>query len=259
MRSVKEKIIINSEYEFLRDYIRQIPRNFYKLGTVIEDKRNIIREDCIDGKKFIIKSYRKIYLANRIRYSFFAPSKAQRAFNHAEILLQKGFKTPTPVAYIEVKKHGLITESFFISEYLDFFPLNTLPEYNPDKTLKFLLNLSRFTYKLHQNGIFHRDYSLGNILCKESQNDFEFALVDNNRMSFGPISFSKRMRNLVKLGLPVEHLIWIIKEYARLQNADEVISLERLFHYKRSELAQRQRKQMLKMNVLSLLKSFCSY
>jgi hypothetical protein len=134
-----------------------------------------------------------------------------------------------------------------------------LPEYDSDKTLNFLLNLSRFTYKLHQNGVFHKDYSLGYILYKETQNDFEFALVDNNRMGFGPISFSKRMRNLVKLGLPVEHLIWIIKEYSRLLNADEVVSLERLFHYKRSELAQRQRKQMLKMNVISVLKSFCSY
>lgn len=259
MTSVKVKIVISAEYEDLRGYITRIPTNFDHLGTIIESKRNIIREDCTDGKKLVIKSYRKIYLTNRIRYSFFSPSKAQRAFDHAQILLRKGFITPTPVAYIEVKRHGLIGHSFFVSEYLDYTPLHMLPEYDPDKTLKFLLDLSRYTYRLHQNGIFHKDYTLGNILCNETENEFQFALVDNNRMRFGPISFSRRMRNLVKLGLPVEHLTWITKEYARLVNADEVVSLERLFHFKRSELALRQRKQTLKKNVISVLKSLCSY
>lgn len=241
-----KKIIIHPKYEFLRQYIVDIPENFDSLGTVMESRRNIIREDCVFGTRLVIKSFRRIYLTNRIRYSFFYPSKAQRAFDYAKILLDKGFNTPFPIAYIEVKPYGLINQSFFISEYTDFQPLQMVSDWGSFITSELILELARYTFRLHQNNIYHIDYTLGNILFKLIDNQYQFALVDNNRMNFGPVSYEKGIKNLVKLGLPVEHLTLIAKEYARLGKADEIISLERLFPYKRSELWRRQIKQSLK-------------
>jgi serine/threonine protein kinase len=250
-----KKIIINPEYEFLRKYIEDIPENFDSIGTVMESKRNIIREDSIQGTRVVIKSFRRIYLTNRIHYSFFYPSKAERAFDHAMILRHNGFNTAMPIAYIEVTRYGLINQSFFISEYLDYQPLNKVSDWESFMESELILELARYTLRLHLNNIYHKDYSLGNILFKKIDNKYQFALVDNNRMSFGPVSVEKGIRNLVKLGLPIEHLTRLAKEYARLRKVDELMSLERLFHYKRSELDKRQMKQSLK-GMMAALKSY---
>src|SRR5688572_1013172 len=123
---MKRIFTVGQDYSFLRNYIEDIPENFDTLGKLIQSNRNVIREDFVDGKKLVIKSYRRIYLPNRIRYTYFYPSKAQRAFDYAKILLQKGFHTPQPIAYIEIIQNGLINQSYFISEYSDFQPLDSI-------------------------------------------------------------------------------------------------------------------------------------
>jgi hypothetical protein len=58
--------------------------------------------------------------------------------------------------------------------------------------------LAQFTYRLHQNNIYYIDYTLGNILYKKKDGKYHFALVDNDRMDFGPISVEKGIKNLVR-------------------------------------------------------------
>ena len=249
-----KKIIIDPKFEFLRKYISDIPNTFDSNGSVLENKRNVIRETEVHGLKLVIKSFRRIYLPNRIRYSFFYPSKAQRAFDYAKILLKKGIRTPQPIGYIEVKRYGLIHESFFISDSIDFTPLQVGREEKPVMTPEFMIELARFTYKLHQSNIYHVDYSLGNILFKKIDGAWQFALVDNNRMTFGPVSFHKGIRALVKLTLPVEFLTWIGKEYARLRKVNEIIAVAALFQYKRRHMLNRQMKGSMK-GIVAHLKS----
>jgi hypothetical protein len=250
---VRTQIIINPPFESLRSYIEKIPENFECLGEVIEANRNVLRKDSVEGLPIVMKSFRRIYLTNRIRYSFFHPSKAERAFDHAIILRHNGFNSPTPIAYIEVKSFGLISQSYFIAEYTDFEPLQTIPDWdNVDGQLwEALVN---YTYQLHQNNIYPIDYTLGNILYKKIDGKYQFTLVDTNRMKFGPVSVEAGIRNFVRLGLPVETLAWLAKEYARLRQIDEIRSLERLFHYKRNEVEGRRMKQHLK-NMISSMKS----
>ncbi len=250
---MRTQIVINPTFEYLRSYIERIPENFDSLGHVIEDKRNVLRKDWVDEMPIVLKSFRRIYLTNKIRYSFFHPSKAERAFDHAMILRHNGFNSPTPIAYIEVKSFGLISQSYFIAEYTDFEPLQTVTDWhNVDGQL--WEGLVNYTYQLHQNNIYPIDYTLGNILYKKIDGKFQFTLVDTNRMNFGPVSVEAGIRNFVRLGLPVETLTWLAKEYARLRHIDEIRSLERLFHYKRNEVEGRRMKQHLK-NMISSVRS----
>lgn len=241
-----KKVIVAPEYDFLRDYIEDIPGRFHSIGTVLHAKRNTIREDYIKGTRLVIKSFGGIYLANRIRYTYFYPSKAQRAFENAKILLQKGFNTPRPIAYIEITRNGLIDQMYFICEFTDFQPLNVINEISAEKCLPLLLEIAQHTFRLHQNNIYHIDYSSGNILFRNNNNKYELALIDNNRMKFGSITFEKGIRNFVRLDLPVDHLTLIAKEYSRLWNVAESTGIQLLFHYKGNYSRRRLRKKSLK-------------
>ena len=228
------KFVVHPDYRHLEDYVREIPERFDALGRVIHQDRNTLRRVEIADTALVIKSYGRIYLPNRIRYTYFYPSKAQRAYDYAGVLLENGFQTPRPVAYIERFARGILAESYFISEYTDFQPLKTirtLPSYEQAALLE---DLATFTYRLHQSHIYHGDYSIGNILFKKLDGGFEFSLVDNNRMKFGPVNFERGIRTMGRLGLPAEQLVAIGKMYGRLWNVDEIVVMERLFHYQRS-------------------------
>lgn len=222
---------------------------------MLHAKRNIIKEDTVQGVHLVIKSFKRIYLPNRIRYTYFASSKAQRAFDNAHILTRLGFTTPRPIAYIEITRDGLITEMYFVSEYTDFVALDTMRQTSLEDARPLLLQLAQHTYKLHQTGVYHIDYNLENILFRKHANgQFELSLIDNNRMKFGEIRFEDGIQNFERLGLSAEHLTLIGQEYARLSNVPEVIAIERLFYYKRRQLDRRLRKKALK-EILAGLKN----
>lgn len=93
------KVVVHPDYPHLEEYVREIPERFHALGKIIHKDRNILRRDEAADTALVIKSYGRIYLPNRIRYTYFYPSKAQRAFDYAGLLLQNGFGTPRPIAY----------------------------------------------------------------------------------------------------------------------------------------------------------------
>lgn len=249
-----KRVIIDPAYSFLQEYIENIPRAFGDRGIVMHAKRNIIKEDTVDGVRLVIKSFKRIYLPNRIRYTYFASSKAQAAFDNAHILTRLAFTTPRPIAYIEITRDGLITEMYFVAEYTDFVALNSMREASLEDARPLLLQLARHTYKLHKTGVYHIDYNLENILFRKHDDRYELSLIDNNRMKFGRIRFNEGIRNFERLGLTAEHLTLIGQEYARLSNVPEVIAVERLFHYKRKQLERRMRKKAWK-EILAGLKN----
>ncbi|MBT1688182.1 lipopolysaccharide kinase InaA family protein [Dawidia soli] len=249
-----KRIITDPAYSFLQEYVENIPHTFGDRGIVLHAKRNIIKEDTVHGVHLVIKSFKRIYLPNRIRYTYFASSKAQRAFDNAHILTKLGFTTPRPIAYIEITRDGLITDMYFVSEYTDFVALDKIREAPLEEARPLLLQLARHTYQLHQTGVYHIDYNLENILFRQHDGRYELSLIDNNRMKFGLIRFNDGIRNFERLGLSTEHLTFVGREYARLWNVPEVIAIERLFYYKRKQLEKRLRKKALKQ-VLAGLKN----
>ncbi len=63
-------------------------------------------------KSSVVKYFKIPYFINKIVYTFFKKSKAQKSYEYA--LKIKDF-TPKPIGYIEFYKFGLLDESYFVS------------------------------------------------------------------------------------------------------------------------------------------------
>ncbi|PUZ21536.1 Lipopolysaccharide kinase (Kdo/WaaP) family protein [Chitinophaga costaii] len=238
---------IAAQYEFLGKYIEHLPISFNSVGTAVHSGRNIIRIDVQQNVKLVIKSYRQIYIFNRFFYANVVPSKAKRAFLYAQKLLNKGFQTPAPIAYIECVKKGLMRDSYFVSTYVDYQPLRDIYQMPREEALKILDQLAALTWQLHQEGIYHKDYSIGNILFKKNeQGHYDFSLVDNNRMKFTKGSFGDRMKNLRRLDLPLPMLAYFCQQYAKISGENDLLSLSTMLNYRKNRLVYRTRKDRIK-------------
>lgn len=228
------KITVNPTYEHLRNFIERIPYTFEKEGRVIYSGRNLIKVMEVDGIEINVKRYGIPAFANRVVYSFFRTPKGRRAFEYPHMLLQKGFETPVPIAYVEERRYGLINYSYFISmqspyqrSFYEFG--NADVEDCKDVVVAF----ARYTAELHQAGIMHRDYSPGNILFDKIGDNYHFALVDINRMTFGVISVEMGCANFARLWGQIAFFELLAKEYARARHADEACCVKRVLECRR--------------------------
>jgi len=108
-------IILNPAFESLRAFVETVPQIFEKEGRTIYKDRNEIKVFSVGSTDLNVKRYKIPMLFNRFIYTFFRQSKGIRAFEYPQQVLEKGFETPEPIAYIEIKKWGMIHYSFFIS------------------------------------------------------------------------------------------------------------------------------------------------
>lgn len=246
---MKISVTINPKFDFLKDYVDKIPSTFESLPNTIYRDRNVVKVDEVSNVKLVIKSYNRIYLTNRIRYSYFYPSKAERAYTNAFELLKRGFQTPEPVAFIECFEFGLLKKSYFISLHSEFSPLATAIANDRGMLIR---DLVRFTYQLHQQGIYHMDFSNGNILYKKQGDGFQFSLIDNNRMKFGKFDYARRLKNFRQLGLTNVQLINVAEEYARLEQSNEIKTIEQIFHYVRKHRERNNLKKQAKRLALTV-------
>ncbi|GAB3650082.1 hypothetical protein GCM10028791_16810 [Echinicola sediminis] len=229
---MKKIIKVHPHFEHLREYIKEIPEKFNDRGELIYDLRNHVRVDEVEGVKIVIKSFRKIYLANKFIYAFFRPTKASRAYEYALILKEKGIQTPQPIAYIDCMQNGMLKSGYFVALFTDYRPLSSFNFEDQMMTKQLLDNLSRFTYKLHREGIYHEDYTLDNILFLENKEGYDFALIDNNRMKLIPVNEKMAAKNLGRLGLAPEMMTYLIRKYAELGNVDLLKELKLYYDYK---------------------------
>jgi serine/threonine protein kinase len=176
--------------------------------------RNEIKIIEIDKRQYVVKSFKKPHFVNKIVYSFFRTSKAQRSYDNS--LMLQDF-APTPIAYIEFYEASLLAQSYFISEYYPYdFTMKPplLDPHFPDRNA-LLEAFTNFTYELHQNKIFHIDYSPGNILVKKIQGAYQFKIVDVNRMRFFILTNSDRAKNFAKLTSNLEDIKKIADFYTK--------------------------------------------
>ena len=213
---------------------QQLIANFRNTGEVFGDgQRNTIKLFQLHGKTINIKSFKIPNLINKIAYQYFRKSKARRAFEYANILIERNIGTPQPIAYYENYSEIGLHDSYYISEHLEcdltFRELVTFPEYDDHENI--LRKFTRFSFNLHEKGVEFLDHSPGNTLIKkEASGDYSFYLVDLNRMNFHDnLSFELRMKNLSRL-TPKKEMIQIISnEYASLSGIPEDKVFEKLW------------------------------
>lgn len=219
---MKRKITLNPEYRHLAPVISQIPNFFLLAGEYVHDGRNKIKVFDTEGMTLNVKRYRIPLFFNRLAYLYLRQPKAQRAYDYALKLRSMGVNTPTPVAYIVDQHKGLLEFSYFVSLQMNYsrrfyeFGTNELTEEN----IRILKQFGRYTAHLHEQGIYHRDYSPGNILFDVKGEETEFCLVDINRMYFGAVSLKKGCANFARLWGSPEMFRIIATAYAEARGAD---------------------------------------
>ncbi len=220
------KIKVHPEYEHLRTYIEGIPRDEYPFEEVYCHRRNVVARITLCDKDFVVKKFKRPTLLNCLVYTLFRKSKARRAYENALLLLEKGVKTPFPVAYIEVKRYGFFHTGYFISEYMN---LPTLAEAKSrgaehNETGKRMgYDLILFTIDLQNKKVLPLDYNPSNIFYhfNEDSGHYEFALTDINRMRFGSFSWNRdTMRSFEQFGISTKDIYAFLKEYSSEKGVD---------------------------------------
>jgi hypothetical protein len=228
------KYSINTFFKSNENQILDCISNFHNKGKLFGDgKRNKIKLFDLEGITINIKSFKKPHFINKIIYSYFRKSKARRSFEFANKLIENGFGTPTPIAFSENFDSIGLRDSYYVSEHLEcdltFRELVEIPDFPNHETI--LRQFTHFSFQLHQKGIEFKDHSPGNTLIKKvSENEYDFFLVDLNRMDFHEsMSFEKRMKNLCRLTPHKEMVAIISNEYAKISGEGEALIFETLW------------------------------
>ena len=215
------KIVENIHQKQFSDFVKDIHLQFDKEGTIIFKKRNEIRVFDVGGVMLNVKRFHVPAFFNRIIYTFFRLSKAQRSYQNAVKVKEKGIETPEPVAYIITKRGGLLHYSYYISRQADHN--RTMYEFGKggiEGREHILDKFAEFTAYLHNTGVYHKDYSPGNILFKECDKGVEFCVVDINRMFFGDVSISLGCSNFARLWGQEPLFRLVAGKYAELKNIE---------------------------------------
>lgn len=214
------KIKVNKGYENFQDFVINIKSYFQNNKQTIHKARNELKIIEYNKLDTIVKSFKIPNILRRIFYTYFRESKAKKSFEYS--LKIKDF-TPKPIGYIEFYENSLLHESYFISEKFeyDFTIREPLLDDNFKDKENILKAFAKFTYELHQNNIFHNDYSPGNILIKKDEDAFIFKIVDINRMKFDALDFQHRAKSFSKLWARDDELEIIANEYLKYYTTDQ--------------------------------------
>ncbi len=181
-------------------------------------RRNLIMNmTAPDGTLLCVKRFQQPRGLNRIIYSTgLRKPKGRRAYTYPTLLTDRGIETPEAVAYIEDRNAiGLLRQCWLVSMHCPYAHLlyemgNATPDvYEPVATA-----LAAFAAHMHQQEVLHLDFSPGNILWDGGT---RFAIVDINRMRFGPVSEKDGCKSFARLWGPKRFILLLTEEYARLR------------------------------------------
>ncbi len=212
------KRVFQETYRSFKNELDGFIQNFDTSGEDFGNQdRNSLKLFHLNGQVVNIKSFRVPNLINQVAYKFFRKSKAQRSFEYANKLTSLNVGTPEPIAYYEFKTLFLFKKSYYISEQLDcdltYRELTTnfdFPDYE-----NILRAFTRFTFDLHEKNIHFLDHSPGNTLIKKTRKEYNFFLVDLNRMEFKTLDFETRIKNFSKLTIHRYMVEIMSDEYAK--------------------------------------------
>ncbi len=240
-------IIINPDFNSLKDFLYTLPTVFEETGETIYKARNEVKKINVNGLEINVKKYRKPIFINQIIYSLFRKSKAERAYKNGMEVIKKGFDTPTPIAYIEIKKYFLLKEAYFICLQCPYTRMFREFE-KADITGKehIIEALAVYTAKMQEKNIFHLDFSIGNILFEDSPNGVLFSIVDLNRMRFLNVDKHLGCRNFERLRGTEAFFKVLAKAYAKAKGLDETECTDLILTYHKKYLQKFNRHKKMK-------------
>ena len=238
---------LDSNYHNMENFVFNIKKHFSENKNTIFAKRNIIKILEYNNKKIVVKSFKIPNLVNQFAYKFIRDSKAKRSFLNAQKLVKLDVKTPKPIAYVEFFD-PLLGESFYICEHFDYdFEIRAvLRDSHFEDRENIFKEFALFSYELHQKGVYHIDFSPGNVLIKKKVDRYIFSIVDVNRMRFMKFDDKLRFQNLSRFSATDEDTKIIAKEYAKVSGIDESFAIRELFFFHQKHQKYMQNKKRLK-------------
>jgi hypothetical protein len=251
--------VLSEAYSQYKNDILNILKNFKNEGvTVGHGNRNTVKYFIVDGMKFNFKSFKQHNIINRHVYKYYRKSKSRRSYEYAQMLLDKGFFTPKPIAFVENHDFIGVTSSYYVSKQLE--DVSTLTEVfnNPlfNDREKIIKGYTKLIFQLHENGIEFIDNASGNFLIKKFGEEYRFFLVDLNRMNFyNEINISKRLQNFERLTNDLEIIKIISSEYGLLSGNPYEFCLKKIIDFSNKKKFKLKVKKILKFYKFFLRKN----
>ena len=201
------------------EFLKNLPENFDNIGTTIYAERNQIKVVDLNGHKLNIKKYCIPPIINRIFYSIgLRTPKCVSAFVNAQKILKHGFDTPKPYAYIIERQNGLIRHSYLISDQIE-----NVRQVRACWGVNFMRAFAIYTAQIHERGLFSRDYTSGNILCRKENGKYRFFLIDVNRFYFKnrPLTLDEAPYNIYTSMTSEKDLCFFIRCYSEYRGMSE--------------------------------------
>ncbi len=169
--------------------------------------RNTLRIYECGGREVVVKSFDGMSALSRIIYGVSGNSKARKAHDYAERLRACGIDTPESVAYVDVRKGGRLLHSYSVTMMSAYESVGDVWEHlgeslHTEETQRFLRELGRFLFQLHETGAIHGDLNRDNIMFERQPDDtLRFQVIDINRMSFhSRLSLTRRIWDTCRMG-----------------------------------------------------------
>lgn len=224
---MKTKVYIANEYEgnaSLEAFIHALPQSFEQGGEMLWNGRNKIKSFVLDdGKDIVVKRFKPLKAIQKFGY-LFRDHKAHKAFVNGQELVRRGFDTPQPIACVEHREGGLISDAYYLCGHNDMPPIEDLL-CRDDWDKELATAFARFVASLHQQGILHHDLNDTNVrFARNEKGEYAFSLIDINRMSFydkmDDIPMKERIENMTRFTGRLSLFEFVAKEYAAVCGLD---------------------------------------
>ncbi len=221
-----------------------------KKNIILFQKRNVIKIVDFNGEKYVVKSFKIPHLINKIVYKFFRDSKAKRSYENSVKLIELNINTPKPIGYIEFSSIAFFKDSYYISSFFDYdFEIRAVfKDKNFKDREKILRKFIEFTFDIHNKGVYHVDYSPGNILVKIIDAEYIFYVIDVNRMKFLEFDIDLRIKSISKLTSNSDDNNLMITYYSEVSNIDlELLKVRYTFYLNEQQKYLENKKRLKKM------------
>jgi len=226
------KYKLHPDYAEFKDELFNIKTIFSQYDDTIHKARNVLKIIPLHSIDTVVKAFRIPNAINQFAYAYIRKSKAYKSYFNAVKLEELDINTPSPIGFIEFYRNGFFKESFFLSKHYPYdFTMADVRDNNPTEKKEILKAFAKFTHELHQKGVWHVDYSGGNILINTTDNGYDFSLVDINRMEFKTVAAYEGLENFNKLWLNEEDLRVLAQSYAELGKLNIQKAIQEILHH----------------------------
>lgn len=212
-------VIVHPRYRAALKTVQRLPEIFDTDGITLYRGRNVVKRFDTDNGTWVVKRYKRPNRVQRIAYTFFKKSKAERAYRYARLMRERGIDTPEGIACILQKHNGLLQDSYFIATLCTYRPVfpELVPTEHYDRRLAYCL--ADFLVHMHRQGVMHGDLNLNNILyTRDADGRIHFCVIDTNRSKIKDRPTRREcLNNLKRVTHRRDLLQDIVAQYARLR------------------------------------------